>query len=209
MKKAYYLKYWVLFLSGMAILSMAGVVFAGTVSSDNEISSPATFLLMIKEQNIEGPQQAWWASEIDLSTVEARIAQVLNSYNYKVVDPSQLKRLIESRPAFRTIDINEEDSLELAKLENIDYVVLGKAVASAGGTILNSKMRSCFANVTVKLIRVRDGKIVAYLDATASSPHIDVVTGGMQALAKAGTELAEKIVKVLEQEGGVVHGRSK
>lgn len=79
---------------------------------------------------------------------------------------------------------------------------MGKAVASAGSRILDSNMRSCFANVTVKLIRVSDGKIIAYLDATASSPHTDLITGGKQALAKAGIELGEKIIKALSQKGG-------
>ena len=161
-----------------------------------------TFLLLIKEQNIEGPQRAWWSSEIDLSTVEAKLSQSLGQYNYKVIEPSQLKGTIKSERAFRTVNITEDESIKLAKLKDIDYVVLGKAIASAGAKILDSNMRSCFANVTIKLIRVSDGKIIAYLDATASSPHTDLITGGKQALAKAGTELGEKIIKALSQEGG-------
>ena len=161
-----------------------------------------TFLLLIKEQNIEGPQRVWWSSEIDLSTVEAKLSQALDGYNYKVIEPSELKDTIKSERAFRTVNITEDESIKLAKLKGIDYVVLGKAVASAGSRILDSNMRSCFANVTVKLIRVSDGKVIAYLDTTASSPHTDLITGGKQALAKAGIELGEKIIKALSQKGG-------
>ena len=161
-----------------------------------------TFLLLVKEQNIEGPQKAWWSSEIDLSTVEAKISQTLTKYHYKVIGPSELRHTIKLERAFQTVNITEGDSVKLAKLKNIDYVVLGKAVASAGSKIIDSNMYSCFANATVKLIRVSDGKIIAYLDATASSPHTDLITGGKQALAKAGIELGEKIVKALSQKGG-------
>jgi len=158
-----------------------------------------TFLLLITEQNIEGPQQAWWVSEIDLSTVEAKISQVLTEYGYKVIEPSQLENTIKKERAFQTINLTEEESLKLAKLKDIDYIVLGKAVASSGGKVLDSNLRSCFANATVKLIRVSDGKIVAYLDATASSPHTDLITGGKLALGKAGTRLGEKIIKALSK----------
>ena len=32
-------------------------------------------VLLIAEQNIESPQRAWWATEIDLSATETSIAQ--------------------------------------------------------------------------------------------------------------------------------------
>ncbi len=188
---------------GVVILSVLflGVflsVFAQSASEQPQKETPV-FLLLIKEQNIEGPQQAWWVSEVDLSTVEARVSEALTNAGYKVIAPSELKDYIKAERAFQTLNITEEESLKLAKLKNIDYVVLGKAIASGGGRILNSNMRSCFANVTVKLIRVSEGKIVAYLDATASSPHTDLITGGKQALAKAGNQLGEKIIKALSR----------
>ncbi len=173
-------------------------VFAQVASEQPQKETPV-FLLLIKEQNIEGPQQAWWVSEIDLSTVEARVSEALTNAGYKVIAPSELRDYIKAERAFQTLNITEDESLKLAKLKNIDYVVLGKAIASGGGRILNSNMRSCFANATVKLIRVSDGKIIAYLDATASSPHTDLITGGKQALAKAGSQLGEKIIKALSR----------
>jgi hypothetical protein len=163
---------------------------------------PVKVILLISEQNIEGPQTAWWVSEIDLSTVEANIAGKLIEQGYEVLEPSALANIVKVKAAFRLVDISEEQSLDLGKASRADYIVLGKAVASAGGNVPQSSMHSCFANVIAKLIRVKDSKVVQCLDASASSAHTDVVTGGREALAKAAETLAQKIIEALRKEGG-------
>jgi len=89
----------------------------------------------------------------------------------------------------------------MASLANADYVILGKAVASSGGNVPHSSMRSCFANLTAKLINVKSRKVVAYLDASGSSAHMDVITGGREALVSAGSQLAAKIIEKLNTLG--------
>jgi hypothetical protein len=159
-------------------------------------------ILLISEQNIEGPQRAWWASEIDLSTIETRLAKNLLAAGFEVLEPSNLTKVIRQDSAFRLVNLSEAKSVKLGNLSRADYVVLGKAIASAGGNVPQSNLRSCFANVTAKLIRVKDGKVIAYLDATGNSAHMDVVTGGREALGNAGEDLAAKIIDALNKEGG-------
>ena len=89
----------------------------------------------------------------------------------------------------------------MAKLSKADYVIQGKAVASSGANVPGSNMRSCNAFATAKLIRVRDGQIIAYLDATGRSAHMDVISGGREALVKAAGDLATKIIAALSQQG--------
>ena len=157
-------------------------------------------ILLISEQNIEGPQHAWWASEIDLSTTEAKLATQLIASGYDVLEPSNLTKVIREDSAFRLLNFSETKAVKLGNLSRADYVVLGKAIASAGGNVPQSSMRSCFANITAKLIRVKDGKVIAYLDAAGNSAHMDVITGGREALANAGEDLAAKILGVLNQQ---------
>lgn len=159
-------------------------------------------ILLISEQNIEGPQRAWWASEIDLSTTETTIAKKLIAQGYEILEPSNLTKIIKQNSAFRTVNMSEEKSVKLGNLSKADYVILGKAVASAGGNVPQSSMRSCFANLSAKIIRVKDGKVIAYLDAAGNSAHMDVVTGGREALANAGEDLAAKVVEALSKDGG-------
>lgn len=173
-----------------------------TAAPQTQVTAKPKLILLISEQNIEGPQRAWWASEIDLSTVEARLAQNLIAQGYEVLEPSNLNQVIKQDSAFRLLDISEAKSIKLGNLSRADYVVLGKAVASAGGHIPQSTMRSCFANVSARLIRVKDGKVIAYLDAAGSSAHMDVITGGREALGNAGEDLAVKIIEALNRQGG-------
>ncbi|MDD5195042.1 MAG: hypothetical protein PHQ96_05140 [Candidatus Omnitrophica bacterium] len=157
-------------------------------------------ILLISEQNIESPQRAWWASQIDLSTTEAGIARKLIEGGYEILDPSSLSGIIKQKPAFQVIELGESESISLGTASGADYVVLGKAVASAGGNVPQSNMRSCFANVTAKLIHVPDGKVVQYLEASGNSIHTDVITGGREALAKAASNLALQITDALNKE---------
>lgn len=159
-------------------------------------------ILLIFEQNIEGPQRAWWASEIDLSTTEMILAKRLIEQGYDILEPSNLSKIIKQNRAFRIINLSEEKSIKLARLSRASYVVLGKAIASSGSNVPQSSMRSCFANITVKLIRVKDGKVIAYLDAAGNSVHTDVITGGKEALINAGEDLAIKIIDALSKERG-------
>lgn len=159
-------------------------------------------ILLIAEQNIEGPQRAWWASEIDLSTTEASVASKLIEQGYEIIEPSAISKTIKEKPAFRVLGISEGESVKLGNLAKADYVILGKAVASSGGNVPQSTMRSCFANLSAKLIRVKDGKVIAYLDASGNSVHMDAITGGREALKSAGEDLAAKIITALNKEGG-------
>jgi hypothetical protein len=188
------------------LLLAALLLLACTSGFAAEAKSPEprkpSAILLISEQNIEGPQRAWWASEVDLSTTEAKIAQQLLGAGFEVIEPSVLNKTVKQDAAFRLLDISQDKSIKLGNLSKADYVVQGKAVASAGGNIPQSSMRSCFANITAKLIRVKDGKVLAYLDASGNSAHMDVITGGREALANAGELLGAKIIDVLNKQGG-------
>ena len=154
------------------IFLAAGMVAAACAQSP----APAKpkVILMIAEQNIEGPQRAWWASEVDLSATEAQVASKLLAEGYEIMDPSILTKIISQKPAFRMVGISQDDSIKLGNVARADYVVLGKAVASSSGNVPQSNMRSCFANVSAKLIRVKDGKVLAYLNTSGNSAHPDV-----------------------------------
>ena len=185
----------------LACLVAAGVLFVLSRDGGAKDTKPKVILL-IAEQNIEGPQHTWWASEVDLSATEAVIAQGLIAKGYDVLEPSNLTKIIKKDKAFRLLNISEGESIKLGNLSRADYVVLGKAVASAGGTVPQSNMRSGFANLSAKLIKVKDGKVLAYLDSSGSSAHLDVITGGREALKKAAKDLSGKIISALDSQKG-------
>ncbi len=158
-----------------------------------------SIILLIAEQNIEGPQRAWWASEVDLSTTEARITSKLTAEGYTILEPAVMADTLKKEPAFRQVNLSEQDSIKLGNLSQADYVIIGKAVASAGGNVPQSTMRSCFANLTAKLINIKEGKVAAYLEASGNSVHLDVITGGKEALGNAADDLAQKLIEALKK----------
>ncbi|HRZ13883.1 MAG TPA: hypothetical protein P5110_00040 [Candidatus Omnitrophota bacterium] len=182
------------------LLALTAVACAQDAGSSAVPHGQPKIMLLISEQNIEGPQAAWWASEINLSATEAAIARKLIEAGFEVIDPSQITDALKQDKAFRLVELNEKDSLKLAQVSRADYVLQGKAVASAGGRVPQSSMRSCFANVTVKLFRVKSGTILTYLDAAGNSAHMDVITGGKEALVAAAANLAPKIIEALRKD---------
>ncbi len=188
-----------LFLVSIMALAVFGI--AAAQKAQPGARSPKVILL-ISEQNIGGPQRAWWASEVDLSTTEVKVAQALMQAGFEVLEPSYLSKAVKQDKAFRVVNISDGKSVKLGNLSRADYVVLGKAVASAGGSVPQSSMRSCFANATAKLIKVKDGKVLAYLDASGNSAHMDIITGGREALANAGEDLGLKLADAINKQGG-------
>lgn len=183
------------------IIGLVLVVWLISVLSFAESATPKVILL-ISEQNIEGPQAAWWASEVDLSATEAAVSQRLIEQGFEVLEPSDISQIIEKRPAFRRVGLSESQSIKLGRLSKADYVILGKAVASGGANVPQSNMRSCFANVSAKLIRTKDGKVVAYLNSAGNSAHMDAITGGKEALVNAALDLSAKLIDALNKQGG-------
>ncbi|MFA5117755.1 MAG: hypothetical protein WC695_02760 [Candidatus Omnitrophota bacterium] len=180
------------------VLAAAGL-FICSCSQVFAAEKKQSIVLLIAEQNIEGPQRAWWASEIDLSTTEARLVSKLTAEGYDILEPAVMADTIKKEPAFRQVNLSEQDSIKLGNLSQADYVIIGKAVASAGGTVPQSTMRSCFANLTAKLINIKEGKVAAYLESSGNSVHPDVITGGKEALVNAADDLAQKLVDALKQ----------
>ncbi len=186
----------------VSVLLILLLGFSLSCAKEKDKDTRTKVILLISEQNIEGPQRAWWASEVDLSTTEAKVATTLIAQGYNILEPSNLNKVIKQDKAFRLVNMSEGDSVKLGNLSKANYVVLGKAIASAGGNVPQSTMRSCFANLSAKVIRVKDGKVIAYLDASGSSAHMDVITGGREALSNAGEDLAAKVVAALNNDGG-------
>jgi hypothetical protein len=189
-------------IAGFFLSLIISLGLASVPANAQEARKPK-FILLIAEQNIEGPQKGWWASEIDLSATETVIAQKIIEAGWEVLEPSKLEESMKKDKAFRVLDMTEKESLKLANLSQADYVVLGKAIASSGSLVPQSSMRSCFANVNVKLIRVKDSKVVAYLDAAGNSAHMDVISGGREALAGAANNLAPKLIEAVNKQEAI------
>lgn len=176
------------------------IICSFSFASAAEKAPKGKFLLLISEQKLKGPQKAWWVNKTDFSLSESKLVEKLRAQGYEVLLPAQISPIIQKNQGFRVLNLGEEKATKLGKLAGGDYVVLGNAVISGSANVPNSKLRSCFASLTARLIRVKNAKAIAFLDATGNSCNLDVTGGGKEALANAAEDLSARIVEVLKKE---------
>lgn len=161
-------------------------------------------LLLIAEQNIGEHYYYWWggaiAEEVNLSLVESILAQSLTKAGFEVIDPSVMGKLKVKKP-YQHLGLNANEAVELARSYGANLVVLGKALATEGAKLSGTTMVSSSANITAKVVRVKDRKIISYLSASGDSVHPNVVSAGNEALEQAAEELAEKLINELQITG--------
>ena len=94
-------------------------ICASAWAQDLMVSKPK-LILLVNEQNIGGPRNAWWASEVDLSIAETRIATTLQGYGCQIIMPAQIKKEIQEERAFRVVDLTPAQSVKIASLARLN-----------------------------------------------------------------------------------------
>ncbi len=131
--------------------------------------------------------------------IEATMAEGFTGAGFKVIDPQVLKGKLAPRPAFRALDLSMGDARNIAEKGDADLVVVVKGVAKDAyhETIAEGGMHSGQANVVARLVRVKDGKVLASSTQHAAQIHIDLDTARLNALNEAArlaaAELTQKI----------------
>ena len=134
-----------------------------------------------------------------MDSIETVMADNFTNAGFKVVDPQVLKGKLAPRPAFRALDLSTQVARNIAEKSDADLVVVVKGVAKDAyhETIAASGMHSGQANVVARLVRVKDGKVLASSTQHAAQIHIDLDTARLNALTEAArmaaAELTQKI----------------
>ena len=160
-------------------------------------------IMLIAEQNIGSHYyHNWWggatAEEVRLGIIETRIAQKLIENGFTVIDPTVLGELKVEKP-YRHIDLTIEEAVNIANNYGADVVVIGKGLATKGAMIKGTSMVSSSANITAKVVRAEDRKILAYLSGDGASYHINTIVAGKEALEKAADEVVIKLIEILQR----------
>ena len=155
-------------------------------------------MFMVAEQNIgQEYMRHWWGhrtSETDLSIVETVLVEEFRGKGFHVVDHAAKATNITINKAYQVVDLTDNTAISLGNQYDAEVVIVGKALTKRVGRVMNTSMKSCQANITARAIRTDNGAIIASTTAHGAAVHIDDVTGGTEALKKAGVELATKIM---------------
>lgn len=132
---------------------------------------------------------------VDMSAAETTLKESFLNNGFEVVDISATTGTFEISNAYRVADLTDKGAREIARKVNAEIVIKGKAVAKEGPRTPGSSVGSYLADVTATAIRVDNGKILAAGKGHGVSRHVSDVTGGTEALTKAGTELADRLIE--------------
>lgn len=133
----------------------------------------------------------------EMGGIEAVMSEGFSSAGYHVVDPHVLKGRLEPRPAFEVLDMSTGLGRQIAEKGDADLVVIakGEAQITYNHTLAQGGMRSGQANVVARLVRVRDGKVLASTSQHAAQVHIDEKTARLNALNEAARLAATELTK--------------
>lgn len=159
-------------------------------------------MVLIKEENI-GQHQ--WQITSDLNTAETALMNTLMGYGFPFVDASTARANIAKDAVMAAINGDANAAAAIAKRSGAEILIVGSAKTTVTQlpVMKSSGMKTCSANMNLRVIRADDAMIIATSSARGVSAHIDELTGSSQALEKAAQqsaeELKDKIIQKFQQ----------
>ncbi len=156
-------------------------------------------MVMIAEQNI-GDTDRLRYFEVDMTAAETAVIEQFRVKGFEVVDPGQAKNNQDRDAILSAIEGDARKAAAIAAAQHAELIVTGKAAAKVATGVNLGGMKSCQANITARVVRAGDARIVATASEHAAYPHIDELTGGTMAIEKASKKAGETLItKVVEE----------
>lgn len=168
-------------------------------------------LVMISEQNVgQGDANFWWGNKTFSTNLDAAENTFMNAWmpkGVRFVDRQALQGKIKVGPAISSAEPTNDAIKEFAGSSGAEVVVVGKAVATDVGTIMGTQMHSVRANISLRVLSLDTGRILATSTRSEAVGHVDPQTGGTLALKKAAEKASDELLeKVLAQWESEVSG---
>jgi len=152
-------------------------------------------MFMIDEQNIG--QVSNWSNylSLDMNSTETALLSKFIQNGFECVDPSTVRQNLKQEQAAAILQGDNNLAATLAKKLGAEIIITGKAVAKVATGINLGGMKSCQANITARVIKADVATVIATGSQHAAYPHIDEVTGGMEAIKKATNKLSDELIE--------------
>ena len=137
----------------------------------------------------------------ELGGIEATMSDVLAGAGYEVVDPQVLRGKLAPKPAFEVLDLSAGEGRAIAQKSDADYVVIARGTArlAAQADLAGAGLKSGQGNVVARLVRVRDGRVLASTTQHAAEVHLDADTARLDAINGAARLAAEALTRKLDE----------
>jgi hypothetical protein len=135
----------------------------------------------------------------EMGGIEATLSEGFANAGFSVVDPHVLRGKLTPKPAFESLDLSTGAGQQIAQKSDADLVIIAKGVAQLAyhEAIAEGGMKSGQGNVVARLVRVKDGKVLASTTQHAAQVHIDADTARLNALNEAARLAADALTKKL------------
>ncbi|HMP75783.1 MAG TPA: CsgG/HfaB family protein [Kiritimatiellia bacterium] len=188
-----------LMMAGLMVAGLARAEEAGAGEAEATPEKVAPKIAVITPEQIDG-EWYWYAyGGGQQHIVQSAIEKALLRNNVDILDVTALG-------SWRSLDdlIGARTAATKGKELGADYVIAGKATAvkASEGSAYGVNVIRANAEVTLRLIRVSDGKVLAVEDASAQAGGQAVRAAGQEALKQAGNAAARKIAAAVRTATG-------
>lgn len=138
----------------------------------------------------------------DSGGVEAVVSGAFANAGFTVVDPAVLRGKLAPKPISQVIDLGNAEAIQLARASDADFVVLVRATAKTlvNSTLAQGEMTSGQANLVGRVIRIKDGKVLASATQHAAQVHVDADTACIGALNEGAQVVADSLLQKLNSD---------
>ncbi len=172
----------------LSVLTLAHPMAHAEGAEAREIAAPKIAVIAPEQLDGEWYWYAWGGGNQHI--VQSAIERALIRAGYEVIDVTALG-------SWRSLDelIGARTAQQKGKELGADFVIAGKATAvkASQGSAYGVSVFRANAEITLRLVRVSDGKILAIEDASAQAGGQAVRAAGQEALKQAAQIAARKI----------------
>jgi hypothetical protein len=162
----------------------------------NKAGNPR-IMIIFDEQNIGETLNEYHFFQVDMTQAETTLMDKFLEKGFEVVDPATIRANIKREQALAALEGDAKAAAAIGLQMEADVVVTGKAIAKRANTQMKilGDMKSCQANLTARVIKADVGTVIATGSEHAAYPHIDEVSGGIEAIKKASIKLGDALIK--------------
>ena len=164
-----------------------------------EAEKPAAKYIVFLPEQVDGVWYWGYFTTESQHIVQSAVEKAFVDAGLDVIDLATLKDF-GSKGKLESL-LNPAEAAEKAREAGATFVIVGNATAVHGGTsqAYGVPVARAVANLTAKIVRASDGKVLAVKEAEANEGGQSVRSAGQAALKKAGKDLASDLVKAAKK----------
>jgi len=175
----------------------------GVLVTEEELPS---VVLLLSEKNVGHiwPRYTWKQDtfmRLPL-TVEDTLERTLKEEGFEVLSPERFSTQETSEDTVSDTDLSDEIALGIARQVGADVVIIGKALAHLTGNISGIGTKSVEAKVSLRVLKVDNGKIIGSFNSAKASVHANETVAGTKALMLATSDTAKDIIRQITASWG-------